>query len=297
MLNLYDYISSYDFLNDLSTDQQYLIYSDITPFPSKIPWYITLVSREEIWTSHISQDIITIGITSQLTSQDIKILKTYLPDSCSWINCNPGVLSTITKNNPESDDIVFFLQEQYTVYEPFSREHLIELLWTQSYIRVFDQALADKFQLLQRNHGIAHVSGDHDQSYFTVFSSISCCDATAGAISLVSKGSENIFELYVWTQLPLTLQNKWCIESIQRTKHCIIILDHKATESIIMIYEQLIKQSCGHDIHIQFILPQYHLISSILPEYIHEEAWFDQPALESYLQNTIDHYNHQESFT
>ena len=68
-------------------------------------------------------------------------------------------------------------------------------------------------------------------------------------------------------------------------------MDHKATEEIWIYCDALIKQYCGQDITIQYIFPQFHLVSSILPEYIYEEARFDQPAIEAYIAETIDNYN------
>lgn len=67
-----------------------------------------------------------------------------------------------------------------------------------------------------------------------------------------------------------------------------MIIDHKATEEIWMYYDTLIKsQTQGEDITIQYIFPQFHLVASILPEYIYEEAKFDQPAFMDYLASHL----------
>jgi hypothetical protein len=74
-----------------------------------------------------------------------------------------------------------------------------------------------------------------------------------------------------------------------------VVIDHKATEELWLFCDTLIKQHAGKGIHIQYIFPQFHLVSSILEEYVYEEAQFDQPAFESYIINSIEHYNQENT--
>ena len=67
------------------------------------------------------------------------------------------------------------------------------------------------------------------------------------------------------------------VTSLSHTQHLIIALDHQATQEIRLYYESLMKQysELAH-IDIQFIFPQFHLVESMLEDYIEEEALFAQ---------------------
>lgn len=47
----------------------------------------------------------------------------------------------LTKNNPEVDDIVQALAHHYTVIEPVSKDHFLQSLQPNTYLRVHDTVL------------------------------------------------------------------------------------------------------------------------------------------------------------
>jgi hypothetical protein len=199
-------------------------------------------------------------------------------------------MSIIKKSHPEENDIVPMIESWYTVKEPISEEDVLLSLEHNMYLRIFDLPIAYKLSKLSRDKWIWYISWSQTQSYFTVLSTVSCVDTTQWALKNCSKWSENIFEFFIWSWISIYL-NKEIIASIKRTKHIILIIDHKATEEIWLLCETIIKNNCGNNIKIQYIFPQFHLVVSILWDYIHEESKIDQPALEEYIMESIQEYN------
>lgn len=200
----------------------------------------------------------------------------------------------ISKSQAEKNDIILMLKSWYSIKEPISLEDLISSMQSKIYIRAIDTPVAEILSKLRQNSGITYLSGSQEKSHITVLSTVSCSDNVAGALKTASKGSDNIFEFYIRSEITTNLSPD-LIESVKKTEHIIIIMDHKATEEIWIYCDALIKQHCWPEITIQYIFPQFHLVSSILPEYIYEEARFDQPAIESYIAETIDNYNTQNN--
>lgn len=294
MINLYEYIISNDFIANLPQDTSYTIITDGEKGDStnNIQWlsYHEILEQQEKIT--LTGET-TLCIAINLTSKDIITLDNLFKIPCTWINCNPWVMSIIKKSSPEENDILPLLERWYTIKEPINNEDLIQSLHARSYIRIFDTPLAQKLSILHRDNGIAYIKGSQTQSHFTVLSTLSCSDSISWALDICSKWSDNIFELYLWSQISTQL-NKEIIHSIQRTQHIIIVIDHKATEELWLFCDTLIKQHCWNSVTIQYIFPQFHLVSSILEDYIHEEAQFDQPAFEGYIMESIDHYNKKD---
>lgn len=290
MINLYEYISSNDFTNKLPKDTTYTIFTDWEKGENSnnINWFSFIELFEKSVDITLWEHIICIA--NYITTEDIKEIDDVLKISCTWINCNPWLLSIIKKSNPEQNDILPMLERWYTVKEPISTDDLISSIDKKSYIRIFDIPLAEKLSELKWDNGIAYLSWSQIQTHFTVLSTVSISDSIVGALNNCSKWSDNIFELYIWSHISTNL-SKEVINSIKRTQHIIIIIDHKATEELWLFCDTLIKQHAGNNVNIQYIFPQFHLVSSILEEYINEEAQFDQPAFEWYIMESIEHYN------
>jgi hypothetical protein len=290
MFNLYESIVSHDFIDQLDSKTHYTILTD-----DRV-WIDTdMVRRHSFSDILMTKDIPEIRgnlicIARYLTSKDILLLNEIIQHPCTWISLNPWLTSIISKKMPEENDIIVSLHQWYKVIEPISNGDMIKALWTKSYLRIYDKPLPSKTSKLARDNGIAYLSGSQRQSYFTVLSTLSCIDEVAGAIHNTSKWSENIFELYVWSEISTRL-NSEIIESIRKTQHIIIIIDHKATEELRLFCDTLVKEHCGHQITIQYIFPQFHLVSSILSDYIFEEARFDQLSIEDYFADSIEQYN------
>lgn len=231
-----------------------------------------------------------ICIAQTLHHTEIKIIDDILDTSCVWISCNPWIMSIIEKNHPEDNDILPMLERWYTVKEPINTIDFIWSITEKSYLRIFNIPIPKKLSTLQRDNGMAYLSWSQTQTHFTVLSTVSVSDNVVWALHHCSKWSENIFELYIWSEISTQL-SKDIIQSVQRSQRIIIIIDHKATEELWLFCDTLIKQHCGNNVIIQYIFPQLHLVSSILIDYIFEEAHFDQPALEAYIMESIDNYN------
>ena len=289
MINLYDFVVSHDFISYLSKDTTYTIFTDWEKWDDTN--YIHRFSFEELLQMKAHHEHWTIICIAQtLHQEDIKTIDTILQRSCVWISCNPWIMSIIEKNHPEYNDILPMLERWYTVKEPINKEDFINAITEKSYLRIFNIPIPQKLSTLQRDHGIAHLSWSQTQTHFTVLSTVSVSDNVVWSLHNCSKWSENIFELYIRSEISTQL-SKEIIQSIQRSQCIIIIIDHKATEELWLFCDTLIKQHCGKNVIIQYIFPQFHLVSSILIDYIFEEAHFDQPALEAYIMESIENYN------
>lgn len=292
MINLYESIISHDFVANLPKKHTYTIFTDWkkgndTDQVRRYNFSELLKDTKKII---VAWEVICIG--QYITTKDMITFDNLIKISCTWINCNPGLMSIIKKSTPEENDIVMMMNHWYTIKEPISHEDMILSIGKKSYIRVFDKPIASKFSLLDRNQGIGYLSWSQVQSHFTVLSTVSSSDDVSWALTVCSKWSDNIFEFYIWANIGTTLSSE-IIFSIKRTQHIIIIIDHKATEELWLFCDTLIKTHCGNQVTIQYIFPQFHLVSSILEEYIHEEAQFDQPAFESYISESIESYNNK----
>ena len=199
-------------------------------------------------------------------------------------------MSIIKKSSPEENDIVMMMNHWYNIKEPIHHEDMISSLQQKSYIRIFDKPIASRLALLDRKNWIWYLSWSQSQSHFTVLSTVWSSDDVSWALTVCSKWSDNIFEFYIRSSISNILNDE-IIASIQRTQHIIIIIDHKATEELRLFCDTLIKTYCGKQVTIQYIFPQFHLVSSILEEYLFEEAQFDQPAFETYIMESIENYN------
>lgn len=285
MINLYEYIVSYDIFDDITVPC--VIISDITP-QREIPTHITFYSISEFITKPI-QNISNpcIIISHSLTSEDLLLLQKDSNLSASWISLNPWVMSMITKNHPENNDILNFLGQHYQVIEPIDIQHLLNSLQPNIFLRIHDILLPKTLQSKSRDNGLSKIIDTSNQSDYIVLTTPSSVDVVSSTIHALSQSWDFAADLYVQSTFSTEL-NEDLIKDIKRTQHIIVIIDHKATEEIWMYYDTLIKsQTQGEDITIQYIFPQFHLVASILPEYIYEEAKFDQPAFMDYLASHL----------
>jgi len=291
MINLYESLISHTFIDQLPTTTPYTICTDGQKWKNTnhVTWYSFVELLEDQKKSiFISGKLICISYS--ITIQDIVLIDNLLQYPCTRINCNPWVMSIIKKSLPEENDILPMIERWYIVKEPINEYDLITSLQPKSYLRIFDMPIAQKLSTLSRDTGIWYISWSQSQSHFTVLSTVSCSDAVGGALTQCSKWSDNIFEFFIRSSISIHLSQE-IIASIQRTQHIILIIDHKATEELWLFCDTLIKQHCGKNITIQYIFPQFHLVSSILEDYIHEESQFDQPSLEAYISESIESYN------
>lgn len=224
-----------------------------------------------------------IAIGHRITSADmLRINETYTI-SPIWINCNPWLESLLTKYHPEEDDITQLLAHHYQIIEPVSIKHFFESLQEKTYVRIHDRVLPQALSEQHWDMGYAKLIDPEQHSDYVILATPSHIDEVAGALHQLSSQSDFSADLYIQsafsTQLPANL-----LEDIRRTKSLIVIVNHKATESLWLYYETLIKQALPETmINIRFIFPQFHLVSSTLAEYLYEEAHFDQQAFIQYL--------------
>lgn len=87
MINLYEYVSSYDIITHITTPCT--IISDHIPniiFPDHIHFFPLSHIFENDLSSRTEPCIL---ITNQLTNEDYSVLKKHLPSGFSWINLHP----------------------------------------------------------------------------------------------------------------------------------------------------------------------------------------------------------------
>lgn len=288
MINLFYYITSLDFVADLPSSNITIISDEPIDKEIRAPfksYYLGDILKQG---SFSSQDPIivlchTIGI------QDILTLQKILIGPITRVNLNPWVMSMLTKNNPEVDDIVHALAHHYTVIEPVSKDHFLQSLQPNTYLRVHDTVLPATLGTLSWNTWYTKLINSDQQWEYVVITTPAHIDEVASSLHhLNTAEKEYHYDLYVQHTFSNTLSSE-LIADLKRTEHSIIILDHKATEQIWMFYDLLLREQTGKkEITIQYIFPQYHLVSSILPEYIYEEAQFDQPSFLAYISQNKD---------
>lgn len=86
MINLYEYISSYDIIDDIS--HPYTIISDVKPIRN-IPNHITFHTFSEAIKNNIALSGNVLAIAHHLTSEDIIRIDQFFSFSPTWINLNP----------------------------------------------------------------------------------------------------------------------------------------------------------------------------------------------------------------
>ena len=191
----------------------------------------------------------------------------------------------ISKNNPEVNDIVNMLGQRYTVVEPVDIKHLHSSLQPNTYIRIHDIFLPETLSSYSWKDGFTKSINSERHSDYVILTTPAHIDSVSATLHTLSQNPDFLIDLYIQHTFSTVLSQD-LIEDIQRTQHIIIIVDHKATEELWMYYDTLIKQQTGlKEVTIQYIFPQYHLISSILPEYLYEESQFDQPNFLQYLSS------------
>ena len=179
------------------------------------------------------------------------------------------------------------LGERYQVVEPISIDHLFSSLQQETYIRIHDRILPETLQKQLWDIGFTKIIDTDKHSDYVLISSPAIIDDVVGSVHQLSEHTDFSCNLYIQSEFSIRLSHE-LIDDIRRTQHVIIIIDHKATEQLWMYYDTLIKEQTRlKEITIQYIFPQFHLVSSILPEYLYEEAQFDQPAFTNYLLSQI----------
>ena len=286
MINLFEYVSSFDFIDDMPTSSVTII-SDKAPTKDlQTPFQYYHISDILQRKNFTAQDPILI-ICHTIGIQDILTLQKIIHGPTTRINLNPWLMSMLAKNNPEVDDIVIALAHRYTVIEPISRDHFLHSLQANAYLRIYDTFLPETLQKIQWNEWYGKIVNSEAKSDYIVLTSPAHIDEVASSLyHLAQSDEQDQYDLYVQHTFSNSLSAE-LIADIQRTQHIIIIIDHKATEQLWMFYDILLKeQTHTKEITIQYIFPQYHLVSSILPEYLYEEAQFDQRAFLEYITQT-----------
>lgn len=97
---------------------------------------------------------------------------------------------------------------------------------------------------------------------------------------------QNYYPIRIWSHIDYILPDP-LVQVIQSIGHVTIVIDHKATEELYLLFQKAIVNQCGQRIVLHYLLPQYHLVSSILPEYIYEESQFDEIAMNNFLSHII----------
>lgn len=281
MIQLYDYVYSFDLLKDINQDLR--IISDITP-PESLPKHIEYVSLQDIIQSpekYTSSSVPTIAISEKLTSKDMLRLQALTKSSYTRISLDPGLRSVLTKNNPESNDIVSFLKERYEVINPYTTQDISRAILspTLRYLRISNTPLPEELSHYITEEWFAYKKNQNDVPTppdYTVITDPSTLDKLARAQHTLASQAIATMDVFVHYRYPTQLPQP-LIDSLEHTQHLIIILDHHATQELWLYYDTLIKQHNKlQHINIQFIFPQFHLLSSMLEDYIEEEALFDQ---------------------
>lgn len=285
MTNLYHYITSGEFFSHLPVDKTITIVTDL-PLESHMK-HVRIVSFWDIISGDITivSDQI-IGISDKYNTHDIMIITKMIGQEINWINLNPGIKSMIHKHHPEDNEIITMQSAGYHIHEPYHPQQIINLMqWTQQYFRIFDAPLPSQLDALSREEGIAFLQGPDQFSHITVLWSVGVTDLLASIVHHINTWESPVSQYIIssrWQTLPDGL-----IREVRSNKHIIICIDHRATEGMRIYRDQLIKKQVWNDITIQYIFPPFHMVSSMMEEYIHEEARFDFESIVSYIGDSL----------
>jgi hypothetical protein len=89
MINLYEFVSSNDFIDHLPKDTTYTVFTDGIKRENTehTQWFSFIELFEQFQTITPHEHIICIA--TSISSEDIKTINNILQLPCTWINCNP----------------------------------------------------------------------------------------------------------------------------------------------------------------------------------------------------------------
>lgn len=279
------------FLSHLDPEKKYIIYSDISHEKRTLTPNIILLSLEELISSakdsSLQDTSVIICITMKLTHQDILAVDSYDNRPKLWLSLHSGIMSSIYKHSIEEDDITRMLSQGYRVLEPYDESSFSDSLRQPAgYVRIIDAFLPDSIPV---SHNKNSADSDfvlinthdhyHDSVIITTGSSL-----TTVSQSIRSDGEHTAFTLMVQWWWSDSISDPTIIEHIKHASCVIIVIEHKATEAIWMYYDVLIKQY-NPQITLSYVFPQYHLLTSILPDYAYELVGFDSQRISEYIQS------------
>ncbi len=306
MISLSKYITSWIFLQEFDLQNKF----DVVIFEKKIPDDIdsskfNCVSILDIGLDLQPEWLITsffddyenpLFIMDELPIDTFyQVLDEYF-GKITVINCNTWLSSYYSKTNPETNDITFANELEMEIFEPFDKMSLKQLLIqeTKNEIKTYIK-LANKDypkSLLEENQ-IENLTNNKNNKKKDLFPAI---------IDLTSKQDEIVENtiLCSWSILPETVQTAKLLQeehgqlsdiflALQRngewTKsfitHCkktwnlIIICDQEYNHDLKMFFEIQRKKTDLDNVSIQIVCPNLDKISTVLQEYIYEQAEFD----------------------
>lgn len=286
MINLFDYIVSQDFIADLEKNKKYSI---ITDGPcginnSFIQWYTFDVVFDTMATEAL-KDTIIVCISYTLSSHDFVVIDNHISQDHSRISLNPWVYSLREKNNPEENDIITMLGHGYDVREPCTVQQIHQNINKKSYQRIHNTRLPITLHTTKEDTlQIQSVEWEEDL-IITIVATPSCAETVARACN--TEWEKKNKDIFIQSHMTIEL-NQNIISSAQISGRILFIIDHKATEEICFLLEKIVKDTIWPSIKIHYLFPQYHLVSSILTEYLLEESMFDEFTMHEYIQSIIN---------
>lgn len=108
-------------------------------------------------------------------------------------------------------------------------------------MRVHNTFLPESLPSYTRENGITKINDSDSMADYIILTTPSTINEVMTTTHILDQTGD--FSAHVYIQHTFsTILNTQLIQDIQRTKHIIIILDHRATEEIWMYYDTLIKQ-------------------------------------------------------
>lgn len=305
--NLYHYIKTGAFLHNIKNPYDLIVWEKI-PDASLLPqsddtahitfaelWY----DMSATWTllQKIGEYKNVVLVLDTLWSRDIQELLQAL----SWLQAEKStklehltilslwawVTGIINKHTIDTQDLHYVLPVMQ-VAEPIDTYHLHYMLQEggYTYIRVGHDDIAD------------HLFEDHDQriyqnSYISLkpfgYSGISGTILTIGwllpytsqALQYVDTTYGKKFDLFVCGKYDDTLSEE-LVDSIKHTWRLIIVHDQSTDTVLTQFVEKFLAKYALTDIQVLYKHPQYQLLSTLLPGYIHEQAGVGSENLAEY---------------
>lgn len=285
MFSPFQAIVDWSFLEHLDTNNTITLYTDLTTTGWIIPNHVRIVHLDEIVDINKKGNKETIiCMTMKLTHQDIIHIDEYDTRPKLWLSLHPGIMSIVHKYTAEDDDITRMLSHGYRVREPYDRWSFIDIIRQESgYGRIIDTFISDSINKEKKTESDYVIINNH-WHYHDLVILIGGSSVASVTQSISLWGDEHKATLIAQWWWGVSIDDDEVVQHIKHASHIFIILEHKATESIRMYYDVLIKQY-NSTIQISYIFPQYHLVTSILPDYIYELAGFDAERIAEYMTN------------
>lgn len=293
MINLSSYLTSGVFLKDMKTPLPYqciifetkpehLEHEDTVIVGLKDAGYDFFV--DGALQQYIEQYENTLLILDKIPVAEIHEILEETESELTVVNCNVGVSSYFHKLSPEIEDIDLLIDADCPLFEPYDKQSLLFFLsqTQKKYIRLSGKLLP--LSLFATEEDIKQIPS----LFNTTPESTEAADATiacsayllpelVGCCDMLEQKDHKV-DLFLITDYHFA-DTEAFVSSLRKSKKLIIMTDHADELSYRRYWEALVQEHKLNDVNIHLLSPIYTKITSMLDEYVREQANYDAQAL------------------